>query len=233
MLLLDHGADPAKSVCSASAPTAMMTAIYVEDLIIIDQYNRSGIDINFSHGNVLPFEASVLHGNINAAEMLFISGCSCGVFSLDNHHRFKDDLKPKVEKLMKDWKVQENNVPPLKHRCRNVILKQLSPRADKNIGKLQLPGCLVKFLDSNRCHHSNGKKTLIGKKEKVNALRLYSKQYHICLCLPYSGTVCKLVSSEGGWVVDSSFCGARVLLSIVGVGRSPKLKPGSPSSLMP
>ena len=39
-------------------------------------------------------------------------------------------------------------------------------------------------------------------------------------CLPYSGNICWLVSSEGGWVVDSSFCGAGVLLSIVGVGRS-------------
>ena len=41
------------------------------------------------------------------------------------------------------------------------------------------------------------------------------------LCLPYSGTICGLVSSEGGWVVDSSFSGAGVLLAIVGVGRSP------------
>ena len=150
-LLLDHGADPAKSMCSATGPTAMMTAIYHADLNIIAQYIRSGVDINFrssysSHGNVLPFEASVLHGNCKAAEMLLISGCSCGVFSLDNHHEFKDDLKPEVDEMMKEWKVQENNVTPLKQRCRNVILNQLSPGADKKIGKLQLLGCLVKFL---------------------------------------------------------------------------------------
>ena len=150
-LLLDHGADPAKSVCSATGASAMMTAIYEDDLNILAHYIRSGVDINFrsrvfSHGNVLPFEASVVRGKCYAAEMLLISGCSCGVFSLDNHHEFKDDLNPNVENLMEEWKMQENNVTPLKQRCRNVILNQLSPRADKKIGKLQLPGCLVKFL---------------------------------------------------------------------------------------
>ena len=151
-LLLDHGADPAKSVCSASAPTAMMTAIYVDDLNILAQYIRSGVDVNFrvmdyfSDDKVLLFEASVVRGKCYAAEMLLVSGCSCGVFSLDNNHEFKDDLKPEVDELMKEWKVQENHVTPLKQQCRNVILNQLSPRADKKIGKLQLPGCLIKFL---------------------------------------------------------------------------------------
>ena len=157
-VLLDHGADPAKSVCSASCPTAMMTALYDADLNIIAQYIRSGVNINcrskhFNHADVLPFEASVLHGNLNAAEMLLISGCSCGVFSLDNYHEFKDDLKPELEKLMMEWKVQENKVTPLKQRCRNVILNQLSPRADKKIGKLYLPGCLIKFLHIPEIDH--------------------------------------------------------------------------------
>ena len=151
-LLLDHGADPAKSACTAKGPNAVMMAIYHYNLNILAQYIRSGVDVNsrakdcVNHGNVLPFEASVLLGKCDAADMLLSSGCSCGVFSLDNHHKFKDDLKPKVEKLIKEWKVQENNVIPLKQRCRSVILNQLSPRADEKIGKLQLPGCLVKFL---------------------------------------------------------------------------------------
>ena len=150
-LLLDHGADPAKSMCSATGPAPIMTVIYRKDLNVLAQYIRSGANVNFRstdyiYGNVLPFEASVLYGNRNAAEMLLITGCSCGKFSLDSHHEFKYHRKPGVEKLMKEWKVQENNVTPLKHRCRSMILNQLSPRADKKIGKLQLPGCLIKFL---------------------------------------------------------------------------------------
>ena len=151
-LLLDHGADPAKSACTVKGPNAIMIAICHYGLNILAQYIRSGVDVNFrakgyvSPGNVLPFEASVLCGKCKAAEMLLISGCSCGVFSLDDHHEFKDDIKPEVEKLMKEWKVQENNVTSLKQRCRSVILNQLSPRADKKIRKLQLPGCLIKFL---------------------------------------------------------------------------------------
>ena len=150
-LLLDHGADPAKPICSATKVNAIMTAICDGNVETIAQYIRSGVNINckFSRGSdlkVLPFEASVLHGRQSVVKMLLFSGCSCGVFSLRNNHKFKDDVKPEVEKLLKEWKVQENNVTPLQQRCRCVILNHLSPRADIKIRKLPLPGLIIKFL---------------------------------------------------------------------------------------
>ena len=92
-LLLDHGADPAKPMCSATSGNAIMTAIAYRNLNVIAQYIRYGVGINLrsygrSYGMVLLFEASVLRGYHNVAEMLLISGCSCGVFSLDNNHKF-------------------------------------------------------------------------------------------------------------------------------------------------
>ena len=150
-LLLDHGADPAKPMCAATSRNAIMTAICCGHLKTIAQYIRSGVDINcrsYDRKNIkaLPFEASILRGNHNVAELLLVSGCSCGVFSLRNNHKFKDDIEPEVEKLLKEWKVQENNVTPLKQRCRCVILNHLSLRADMKIGKLPLPGLIIKFL---------------------------------------------------------------------------------------
>ena len=150
-LLLDHGADPAKQMCSRTSVNAVMSAIAVGNLDAIAQYIHSGVDVSFrsydlSYGMVLPFEASALRGHHDIAEMFLISGCSCGVFNLKNNHKFKDNLKPEVEKLIKEWQVQENNVTPLKQRCRNVILNHLSPQADVKIGKLPLPRLLITFL---------------------------------------------------------------------------------------
>ena len=150
-LLLNHGADPAKPMFKATSANAIMTAICYGNLKAIAQYIRSGVNINCksSHGSdlkVLPFEASVLHGRQSIVKMFFVSGCSSGVFSLRNNHKFKDDIKPEVEKLMKEWKVQENNVTPLQQRCRCVILNHLSPRADLKIENLPLPGVIIKFL---------------------------------------------------------------------------------------
>ena len=150
-LLLDHGADPAKQMCAARSVNALMTAIECRNLKVIAQYIRSGVDINFrsydrTHGKVLPFEASVMRGYHNVAKMLLISGCSCGQFSLNNNREDKVNLKPELKKLMKEWKVQENNVTPLQQRCRSVILNHLSPRADMKIEKLPLPGLLIKLL---------------------------------------------------------------------------------------
>ena len=149
-MLLDHGADPVAPMCSTSN-NAIMTAIHYRKLDVIAQYIRSGVNINFrsssdSHRNVLPFEASALRGYHNAAKMFLLSGCSCEVFSLDNNHMFKNNLKPEVENLMKEWKVQENKVTPLQQRCRSVILNQLSPRADIKIQKLPLPDLIIKFF---------------------------------------------------------------------------------------
>ena len=150
-LLLDHGADPAKVLCAARSPNAIMTAIYHGTLKVVAQYIRSGVDMNFRSydclcGNVLPFESAVLRGYHDVAEMLLISGCSCGVFSLGNKHNFKNNLIPEVEKLMKEWELQENNVTPLQQRCRTVILNHLSPRADVKMEKLPLPGGVIEFL---------------------------------------------------------------------------------------
>ena len=146
-LLLDHGADPAKQMCAATSSNAIMTAIKYDNLEVIAQYIRSGIDINlkswdFNYGRVLsPFEASLLYDSHYVLEMLLISGCSGGVFN-----NLKLTPKPELQKLMKEWKVFDNNVIPLKQRCRCVILNHLSPRADLKIVKLPLPGCLIKFL---------------------------------------------------------------------------------------
>ena len=146
-LLLDHGADPAKQMCGTKSVNATMTAIYYTNSEVLAQYIRSGIEINLKSwdsicGRVLsPFEASLLHDSHYVAEMFLISGCSGGVFS---NLTLKD--KPKLEKLMKEWKVYDNNVIPLKQRCRCVILNHLSPRADLKIQELPLPGYLIKFL---------------------------------------------------------------------------------------
>ena len=150
-LLLDHGADPAKPMCSETSVNAMMTAIKFRNLKVIAQYIRSGVVINLrSYDGIdrklLPFEASVLRGHHNVAKMLLISGCSCGVFSLNSNHEFKNNLNFEVEKLMKEWEVKENNVIPLKQRCRSLILNHLSPRADEKIEKLPLPRLIIKFL---------------------------------------------------------------------------------------
>ena len=150
-LLLDHGADPAKPKCAPTSRNAIMTAICYNNVEVIAQYIRSGVDINCKSYNgmdmkVLPFEDSASHGCQSVAKMLLISGCSCGVFSLDKNHKFKDNIEPEVRKLMKEWKVQENNVTPLKQRCRSVILNHLSPRADLKIGKLSPPRLIIKFL---------------------------------------------------------------------------------------
>ena len=145
-LLLDHGANPAKPVCGARFANAIMTAVYYRSVEVVAQYIRYGVDINFRsrsrrHGSRSPFEASLLNDRHYVSVMLLISGCSRGVFS-----NLKLKIKPKLEKLMKEWKVYDNNVMPLQQLCRRVILNHLSPRADLKILELPLPSCLVKFL---------------------------------------------------------------------------------------
>ena len=76
-LLLDHGADPAKQMCSATSVNAMMTAIGYGNLNVIAQYIRYGVDNNLKsydslYGKVLPFETSVLRGYYDIAEMFFL-----------------------------------------------------------------------------------------------------------------------------------------------------------------
>ena len=144
-LLLDHGADPDKQICSKRSASAMMTAIVDGNLKIIAQYIRSGVNINvrsYDHfRKVFPFEASVVRGNYKVAEMLLISGSCRGVFS-----SFKANPNSRLGKLLKEWNGYDNKVTPLRLRCRSAILNYLSPRADMKIEKLPLPPCLIKFL---------------------------------------------------------------------------------------
>ena len=152
--LLEHGADlNTDDKCSS----ALVVAIQERQIELIALLICNGVDINFRSYNyryddVLPFEAAVLidtgfnRGFFYAVEMLLVSGCSCGVFSLKEDHIFKDNVRFETKNLMMKWNVHENNVKPLKQQCRRMILKHLSPRASKMIEKLPLPQCVIKYL---------------------------------------------------------------------------------------
>ena len=149
--LLDLGADPNQSVCEENCLTALTTAIVHQHVDIVAEFIEWGVDINCRsydqrYGQVLPFEAAVLYNNKYAAEMLLISGCSCGEFSLDADHKFKINLDPELEKLMKKWIVHRNNVTSLQIQCRRMILKHLCPYAVDKIDKCSLPQIIVKYL---------------------------------------------------------------------------------------
>ena len=169
--LLDKGADPKLKTCEEFYPSALVSVISANHLEILARFIRRGVDVNlrsydYHHGSVLPFEASVLHNNVHAAEMLLVTGCSCGVFNLEPDHRFKTNIKPELEDLMKEWNLQDNYVIPLEHQNRRAILSQLSPRVDvitkitgilppklvKFISMPELDDILVKALKSSTCH---------------------------------------------------------------------------------
>ena len=148
-LLLDHGADPNKKICNGKGSSVLIEATYRSHAAIIALFIRNGVDINFrsydrNNGYVLPFEASILNDRLYAAEMLLVSGCSCGVYSLGSSDlsNIKSDLKD----LMEKWHVQENNVIPLKQQCRRMLLNLLSPQADRKIMKLPLPSGVIRYL---------------------------------------------------------------------------------------
>ena len=87
-LLMDHGADPNKQSSKTQYVSPLHRAINEYQVSTVACLIRNGADINCRsfdnlYGNSLPFEASVLHYNIHAAEMLLISGCSCGSYSLN------------------------------------------------------------------------------------------------------------------------------------------------------
>ena len=148
-LLLDHGADPNKKICNRKVDTALTKAIKWYRCEIVALYIRNGVDINFrAHpdgvGDVLPFELSVRRRCPYMSEMLLVSGCSCGVYSLGNNN--KTEITPALKVLMEKWNVHENNVQPLQQQCRRLILNHLCPQADKKIVKLSLPQCLIRYL---------------------------------------------------------------------------------------
>ena len=149
--LLDHGADFSKTFCYPFSIiiTAMLDGESEETVALLI---RNGADINCRSQhfrfktNVLPFDVAVEADQRSMAEMLLISGCSCGVFSLDNDHQSMYKVKPDIKDLMTEWNVFKNNVTPLEMQCRRVILKHLSPTAQKKIKKLPLPPLIIKYL---------------------------------------------------------------------------------------
>ena len=148
-LLLDHGADPNKRICNGKVDNALTTAIKWYRCEIVALYIRNGVDINFrAHpdgaGDVLPFELSVRRRCPYMSEMLLVSGCSCGVYSLGNNNR--TEITSRLKDLLEKWNVHENNVQPLQQQCRRLILNHLCPQADKKIVKLSLPQCLIRYL---------------------------------------------------------------------------------------
>ena len=149
-LLLDHGADFNKTYCYTSG--IINSTMYHESEEIIALLIRNGADLNcrsfaLPHSiKVFPFENAVATNRRYMAEMLLMSGCSGGVPSTDKDHKFKKYMEPDLQKLMKEWNVHDNNVTPLEKQCRWVILKQLSPAAQKKIKKLPLPPPIIKYL---------------------------------------------------------------------------------------
>ena len=137
-MLLDHGADSNKWMCEEKCFSVINIAIYQCNVKMVAHLIRSGLNISsssyhFRHGYVLPFEAAILDGNFHAATMLLVSGCSCGVYSLNRNHEPKAYTKRDLKNIMKEWNVDLNNVNPLEQQCRRVILNHLSPRAHKKI----------------------------------------------------------------------------------------------------
>ena len=149
-LLLEHGADPNQNNGIHGYPNVIATAIMEGQVETVACLIRSGSNVNSKvwHDNMQasPFELSILNGNIDVAEMLLCYGCSCGVFSLETNHTFKDNVKPDLVTLMKNWNVHKNNVIPLQLRCRMVILEHMSPVTEEKITNLPLPSVLRTYL---------------------------------------------------------------------------------------
>ena len=158
MMLLDHGADPDTKNCSEPHFSLLHKAITIQNSQsknLITNLIRNGADINLrSYGYgfklLLPFESSLKYNNIYATEALLISGCSCGPYSYAMKHNLKSRMMRSLAKsfinLMEEWNVEKNRVKSLKEMCRIVILKQLSPAANKKISKLPLPVNIINFL---------------------------------------------------------------------------------------
>ena len=151
-LLLEHGADPNQNSGKVRYmyPNAIMAAIMKGEVEMVACLIRSGSYVNsrLGHNGILacPFELSIFLGNIDIAEMLLYYGCSCGVFSIATNHFYKNNVKPELVTLMKNWNVHKNNVIPLKQRCRMAILNHMSPATEEKITKLPLPSILRTYL---------------------------------------------------------------------------------------
>ena len=149
-LLLEHGADPNRNIGKDRYPNAIATAIMEGQVEMVACLIRSGSNVNsrlwHNSMQVSSFELSILKGNIDVVEMLLLYGCFYGVFSLETKHNYKDNVKPDVATLMKNWNVNKNNVIPLQKRCRVAILNHMSPATEEKITKLPLPSILKTYL---------------------------------------------------------------------------------------
>ena len=148
-LLLDHGADPNVKICKKKS--LINKAMDHRHIGVVARIIRGGGDVNNRFpsclSDMIPFEAFAFDGNVHAAEMLLVVGCSCGMFSLPTYDQENlAYVDPKLMNLMKKWHVHENNVTPLRMQCRRAILSQLCPQAEKKIKSLPLPPSLIKYL---------------------------------------------------------------------------------------
>ena len=149
-LLLDHGADPNVKICDKKS--LINKAMDYGHIGVVARIIRNGGDVTnrfpYCLSNMLPFEGFVLDGNVHAAEMLLVVGCSCGMFSLPTYDsEIAAYVDPKLRNLMKKWHVHKNNVTPLRMQCRRAILSQLCPQAEKKIKSLPLPPSLIRYLN--------------------------------------------------------------------------------------
>ena len=132
-------------------PSVINVAIYERYIEIIARFIRGGLNLNIGSyypgmDVVLPFEATVYREHIYAVKMFLISGCSRGVHILDKYSTINGNIGRKMQELLGEWNVYENNVLPLQQRCRMMILTHLSLQADKKINELPLPPQLIEYL---------------------------------------------------------------------------------------
>ena len=148
-LLMEHGAYPISVNKSYGAIHIAITAALGGYLELIARFIRSGVDVDYNphhpeHDIMLPFKFALWCERIPAAEMLLLTGCSCGRFNLQAFCSVSADNIPRHHKLMMEWKA--NNVKPLLQLCRKFIVNRLYPVAHKKINELPLPPGLIKYL---------------------------------------------------------------------------------------
>ena len=150
-LLLDHGAELTVVTCEEKFVSVINAAIEKGHVELVARMIRSGADIRcrsytWTYEKLLPFETSVECGQVYITEILLVSGCPCGVYSMNKDDTLKVKIKPELRNLLREWNVHENNVTPLKQQCRREVLKQLSPQTEKKVTKPPLPSSLINYL---------------------------------------------------------------------------------------
>ena len=151
-LLLEHGADPNTESCIEKCPSTITAAILKGCVEVVATFIRTGVNVNHRSicsckvNDIAPFEVAVSNQNFYAAEMLLVSGCSCGIYSLEKDLKVKVSITTEQQEFLDKWDVLKNSVMRLEQRCRMVILNHLCPQADKKITELPLPPLLIKYL---------------------------------------------------------------------------------------